>query len=64
MATTCDYCDSSATRISYYGADEDTAPTVYHCGRCMSPCNHYADPHASWHHERRIKGQDGCKAGR
>lgn len=56
--TKCSYCDSPATRISYYG-DEETVvsggrATIYHCDRCISPCSHPGDPHASFDGEESI----------
>ena len=54
----CDYCDAVATKVAYYG-DEATVvgggqARVAVCGRCIAPCNHPGDPHASFTHEEEI----------
>jgi len=54
----CEYCDSEATRVAYYG-DEDTCvgggqATVHLCAECWPPCQCPADPHASYTHEEEV----------
>lgn len=58
MKWKCDYCKKVATIVAYYG-DEYTCfgggqVKIYLCNNCVAPCNHYADPHASFTHEEEI----------
>lgn len=54
----CDYCDSEATRVSYYGDDETVVgggqATIYHCDHCSSPCSHPGDPYATFDREESL----------
>ena len=51
----CAYCGRRAATTAWYG-DQDSAfgggqLGIHLCNSCPSPCNHYADPHASFTHE-------------